>query len=139
MLKFLTVTALASFELYAAIPTGIAFDLSPWIIFISCVMGGLLSVYIAAFFGKRIKDYIARFRKPKEEKPKSGFIHKIWNKYGIIGLGLAGTFTVGAPITIAVGLSMKAPLKTLILWCTLGVVARSAVFTTIGHLGMKLI
>ena len=38
--KILTVAGLATFEIYAAIPTGFAFGLSPWIIFAASLIGG---------------------------------------------------------------------------------------------------
>jgi membrane protein YqaA with SNARE-associated domain len=138
-LKILTVAGLATFEIYAAIPTGFAFGLSPWIIFSASLVGGIVGVYIAAFLGDRIEKFVARFRKPKEEKPKTGIIYRIWDKYGIIGLGFLGTLTVGAPISIGVGVGFNVPMKRLLGWCCLGVLVRCALFTTLGHYGMKLL
>lgn len=137
--KILTVAGLATFEIYAAIPTGFAFGLSPWIIFLASLSGGLAGVYIAAFLGERIQKMIAKFRKPKVEKPKTGIIYRIWEKYGVIGLGFLGTMTVGAPVSIGVGVGFNVPLKKLLVWCCLGVLVRCALFTTLGHLGMKLL
>lgn len=138
-LKILTVAALATFEIYAAIPAGFAFGLSPWIIFFTSLAGGLTGVYVAAFLGERIKRLIARFRKPKPPKPRTGVIYKIWDKYGVIGLGFLGTMTVGAPVSIGVGVGFNVPLKKMLLWCCLGVLVRCALFTTLGHYGMKLL
>jgi len=140
-LKLVTVAALASFEVYAAIPAGIAFELNFLGIFLSSTIGGLFGVFVAAFLGDKIRKLIARYRKPKEEviKPKSGMIYRIWNKYGIIGLGFLGTITVGAPISIAVGLGLKAPLRILLTWCCIGVATRCALFTAIGYYGFKLL
>jgi membrane protein YqaA with SNARE-associated domain len=141
-LKILTVAALASFEVYAAIPAGLAFSLSPWAIFIASVCGGIAGVCVAAFLGDRIRKFFAKKKvaKPKEEKPKkNGMAHKIWNRYGIIGLGLLGTMTVGAPISIAVGVGFKAPIRKLITWCCIGVIARCAIFTVVAWYGLKLV
>jgi membrane protein YqaA with SNARE-associated domain len=138
-LKILTVAALATFEIYAAIPTGFAFGLSPWIIFLASLVGGLVGVYIAAFLGDKIQKFAARFRKPSEPKPKTGIIYRIWDKYGVIGLGFLGTMTVGAPVSIGVGVGFNVPMKRLLGWCCLGVLVRCALFTTLGHYGMKLL
>jgi len=140
--KFLTVAALASFEVYAAIPTGLAFELSFLAIFLSTTTGGLACVILAAFLGDRIRRVINKYRKPRkvvDEKPKDGLVYRIWKKYGTVGLGLLGTITVGAPISIAVGVGFKAPLRLLIIWCCVGVVTRCAIFTTVGYYGFKLI
>lgn len=137
-LKIATVVALASFEIYAAIPAGFAFGLSPWIIFFASIAGGLAGVFIAAFLGDKIRNLISKYKKKKEEKPKTGLVYKIWNKYGIIGLGLLGTITVGAPVSIAVGVGFNAPLQKLITWCCIGVITRCLFFTVVGYHGAKL-
>ena len=138
--KILTVSALASFEIYAAIPAGFAFGLSPWIIFFASIVGGIAGVFVAAFLGDKIRALASKYRKKKEkeEKPKSGMVYRIWDKYGIIGLGFLGTMTVGAPVSIAVGVGFNAPLKKLITWCCIGVFTRCVVFTALGHYGLKL-
>lgn len=137
--KFLTVAALATFEIYAAIPAGFAFNLSPWAILLASVTGGLTSVFVAAFLGEKIKAFFMRFKKPKSEKPKEGMVHSLWNKYGIVGLGFLGTVLVGAPASIAVGIGFNASLKKLLTWCCIGVVTRCLVFTIIGHYGVQLL
>ena len=136
-LKFLTVAALASFEIYAAIPAGFVFGMSPWLVFLASVTGGLAGVFIAAFLGDRIKRLFTK-KTAKEPKPKTGLVYRIWNKYGIIGLGFLGTITVGAPLSLAVGIGFKAPLQKLITWCCIGIITRCTLFTLIGYYGFKL-
>lgn len=137
-LKILTVTGLATFEIYAAIPAGFAFGLPAWIIFLASLIGGLAGVFVATFLGDKIKAFLAKYRKPKPEKPKTGLIYTLWEKYGIIGLGFLGTMTVGAPVSIGVGVGFNVPLQKLLVWCCLGVFTRCALFTTIGYYGVKL-
>jgi membrane protein YqaA with SNARE-associated domain len=137
-LKVLTVAGLASFEIYAAIPAGFAFDLSPLTIFAASVAGGLAGVFVAAFLGDRIRAFFTRNKKKGEEKPKTGLAYRIWNKYGIIGLGFFGTMTVGAPASLAVGISLGASTRKLITWCCVGVLTRCALFTTVGYYGVQL-
>lgn len=136
--KILTVAGLATFEIYAAIPAGFAFNLSPLVIFIASAVGGLVGVFVSAYLGDIIKKWINQFRKPKVTKPEPGFILKIWEQYGVIGLGLLGTMTVGAPISIGVGVGFNVPTNKMVLWCCLGVLTRCALFTTIGHLSLQL-
>lgn len=137
VLEFMTVAALASFEIYAAIPAGFAFGLSAWLVFLASVAGGLAGVFIAAFLGHRIRR-LFRKQKPVEAKPKTGLIYRIWDKYGIIGLGFLGTVTVGAPASLAVGIGFKAPLRKLITWCCIGVITRCVLFTLVGYYGFQL-
>lgn len=137
-LKLLTVAGLASFEVYAAIPAGFAFGLSPWLIFAASVTGGVIGVFVAAFLGDNIRRFFLGNKPPKQAKPNTGIIYRIWSKYGIIGLGFLGTITVGAPVSLAVGIGFKAPLQKLITWCCIGVFTRCILFTLIGYYGLKL-
>jgi membrane protein YqaA with SNARE-associated domain len=139
--KALTVAFLASFELYAAIPAGYTFKLDTWVIFVSSLIGGVAGVFVATFLGDRIKKLILKYKKPAPPKPEKTdtLAHKIWNKYGVIGLGVIGTFAVGAPISIAVGVGLNAPLKKLITYCCIGIFIRCLVFTFAGHFVKELL
>jgi len=87
-----------------------------------------------------IQRMVGKYRKEKkEEKPKSSFVLKIWEKYGLIGLGVIGTITVGGPISIGVGVGFNVPINKLVFWCCIGVVARCALFTFLGEVGMNMI
>ena len=138
--KIGTVAGLATFEIYAAIPAGFAFGLSPIVIFLASIVGGLLGVFVAAYLGDKIKSLVKQFRKNKVEKTKKepGFVLKIWEKYGVIGLGLLGTMTVGAPISIGIGVGFNVPTNKMVFWCSLGVLIRCAIFTALGHYSMQL-
>jgi membrane protein YqaA with SNARE-associated domain len=138
--KILTVAGLATFEIYAAIPAGFAFGLSPIVIFLASLIGGLLGVFVAAYLGDKIKSLASTFRNNKTEKIKKepGFVLKIWEKYGVIGLGLLGTMTVGAPISIGIGVGFNVPTNKMVFWCSLGVLIRCAIFTTLGHYSLQL-
>lgn len=138
MFKILTVAGLASFEIYAAIPAGFAFGLSPLTIFLATIAGGLSGVFVTAFLGDKLRRLFTKKRAVQEPKPKTGIGYRIWNKYGIIGLGVLGTMTIGGPASIAIGLGFNASLQRLLTWCCIGVVARCLLFTLIGHYGAQL-
>jgi membrane protein YqaA with SNARE-associated domain len=140
LIKILTMVGLATFEVYAAIPAGFAFKLSPFLIFIASTIGGLIGVFMTAYLGKQIKNFLNKYRKVKKErKAPDGLVLKIWNKYGVIGLGFLGTMTVGAPISIGVGVGFNVPINKLVIWCCVGVITRCALFTSLGYFGMQLL
>ena len=138
--KLFTVAALATFEIYAAIPTGFMLGLSPWAIFFASVVGGVLGVFVAAFLGEKIEAFIAKYRKPKlvVVAKKPNLAHKLMEKYGLIGLGFLGTLTVGAPVSIAVGVGFNVPMHKLAAWCCIGVLTRCTIFTLVGYYGIKM-
>jgi len=139
--KILTLIGLATFEIYAAIPAGFAFKLHPLEIFCYSLLGGLIGVFVAAYLGDIIKQWISKFRKPKTGKiaKEPGFVLKIWEKYGVIGLGLLGTMSVGAPISIGIGVGFNVPTNKMLFWCSIGVLLRCAIFTAIGYFSIQLI
>ncbi len=130
ILKLLTVTAMAAFEIYAALGAAHAFGLDTWVILACTLTGGIAGVFIAAFLGQRIEKFIQqKFRKNKTPKPKTGLIYTIWNKYGLYGLGIIGTFFLGAPAAIGVGVGFNADMKKLVPLCLITVVVRCFAFT----------
>lgn len=140
ILKALTVAGLATFEIYAAIPAGFAFGLSPYTIFLASVIGGLVGVFVAAFLGDKIRALFHKKKPTREDAVnKHPKITALWNKYGIVGLGYLGTISVGAPITLAIGIGLNANIKKLAIWCCLGVITRCIVFTAVGYYGLKLL
>ena len=138
-LKILTVAGLATFEIYAAIPAGFALGLSAWTIFFASVIGGLIGVFVAAFLGDKIRAVFHK-KKPTKEiaEKKHPVILRLWNKYGIFGLGFLGTISVGAPISLAIGIGLNTNIKKLATWCCIGVITRCIVFTLIGWYGLQL-
>ena len=137
-LKFFTVAGLATFEIYAAIPAGFAFSMSPLSIFLASVAGGIAGVYVATYLGDYLRNFFYK-NKTQAEKPKTGIVYRIWNKFGVIGLGLLGTIIVGAPISIGVGVGFNVPIQKMLAWCCLGVLIRCALYTTIGYYGLKML
>ena len=137
--KILTVVVLSSFEIYAAIPTGYAMGLTMPIVLVASIAGGFLGVFVFSFLGEKIRSIIIKkLRLHHKIHHKDSMAHRLWKKFGVVGLGFFGTLVLGAPISIAVGISLNASLHTLVKWCCAGVVVRCAILATIGHFGVKL-
>lgn len=133
--KILTVILLSSFEIYVAIASGLAFNLSPHVICIATLVGGISGVFIAAFLGDQIKAFIARYRKPrvinieKKLSTKEKMMLKLWNKYGVFGIGFLGTFILGAPASIGIGYGFGVHPKQLIKLCLIAVTIRCVIYS----------
>jgi hypothetical protein len=132
MYEYLIVGLLSSFEIYAAIATGLAFGHSPHELCITTLIGGISGVLVAIFLGDKITKLISKYRKPKpvEKISRSKMIlNNLWAKYGQFGVGFIGTLIVGAPVSIGVAVGFGAQIKTLIWYCIAGVVVRCVVFS----------
>jgi len=129
--KILLVGLIATFEIYVAIGTGMAFNLSSNVLFLTTVTGGIIGVFVAAFLGDKIRSFILKYKKPKPVKQgnKDKIIMKLWEKYGVVGVGFLGTFIVGAPISIGIGYGFGIQPKRLVNWCLLAVVLRCFIFS----------
>ena len=133
--KLLPVVALALIELWAAIPAGLALNLHPLLIGIAVSGGAILGMSIIVFLGGRIRTWLVRSHTTKENPQKPGLIHRIWRRYGIIGLGLLAPLLTGAPIGAALGMALGAPVGRLMIWMSLGIILWVTVLTAIGSLG----
>ncbi len=129
--KILLVGLMATFEIYVAIGTGMAFNLSSTVLFLTTVTGGIIGVFVAAFLGDKIRSFILKYKKPKPAKPsnKDKLMMRLWEKFGVVGVGFLGTFIVGAPISIGIGYGFGIQPKRLVNWCLLAVILRCFVFS----------
>ncbi len=131
--KLLTVIGLGTFELWAAIPVGFALQLHPVLVGVMAALGAGLGVFVVIFLGGRLRGWLLRHHDSKiHEKGRPGLIDRIWQRYGVIGLGLLAPLLTGAPIGAAVGLALGIPASRLFLWLSLGVVLSSTVLTLTG-------
>jgi uncharacterized membrane protein len=138
-IKILTVIGLGAFELWAAIPTGFALQLHPVLVSFAAALGAGLSALVVILLGGRLRVLLLRHHDSKtHKKGKPGLIDKIWQRYGVIGLGLVAPLLTGAPIGAALGLALGIPASRLFLWLSLGIVLSSIVLTLTGTVVMAI-
>lgn len=140
MFQLLAVFALALVELWAAIPAGLALGLNPLLVVLGASAGAILGTVTVTLTGDRLRNWLVR-RHSKNKNPRQpGLVARMWQRHGLIGLGLLAPLLTGAPIGAALGLSLGAPAGRLIVWMSLGIVFWAAILTvagTLGFAGMK--
>jgi hypothetical protein len=72
----------------------------------------------------------------EDKNLKDGNFYKIWNKYGIIGLGLISPLLFGAPLGAALGIALGAEKKALFIWMSIGIIIWSIILTYAGYIGL---
>jgi hypothetical protein len=133
--KIILVGLLSSVEIYAAIGVGMVAKLSPHVICIATLVGGITGVFVVAYLGEHLKKWLAKFKKPKpegyveKENFKTRIVKTLQTKYGEFGVGFLSTFLVGAPIAMGIGLTLGITPKNLVKWCLLAVVIRCVVYS----------
>ncbi len=123
-------------ELWAAIPLGLAINLNPVIIGTASALGAILAAFLVIMVGDRIREMIIKWRYGENKDLKDSRYYKIWNKYGIVGLGLISPLIFGAPLGAALGVALGAREKPLLIWMSIGIIIWSAFLTAAGFLGL---
>ena len=134
--KLVIVFGLGAVELWAAIPAGFGLGLHPVGTALASALGAMTSSLAVALLGARARDWIVARRGGLRDPRGHGTIRRIWDRYGVVGLGLLAPLLVGAPLGTALGLLLGAPPRRLVPWIGVGIVAWSALLTTAGALGL---
>jgi uncharacterized membrane protein len=134
--KITTVMGLGIIELWAAIPAGLAIGLNPLLTGIASALGSVVAAVLVAFLGDRIRNWLIKRRSGKKTERENSRIYRVWNKYGVIGLGLLSPLLTGAPLGAAIGISLGASPARLIIWMVIGIIVWTIILTIIGTLGI---
>lgn len=135
-ISFVTVLGVGVIELWLAIPTGVALQLHPVLNGLASALGAIIGALLVIFLGDRLRNWILKKRGKAKGQEKRGWIYTVWDKYGVIGLGLLSPLITGAPLGAAIGISLGASPGRLLFWMALGIVVWSLILTTITTLGL---
>jgi hypothetical protein len=123
-------------ELWAAIPLGLAINLNPVIIGIASAVGAIVAAFLVTAVGDSIREKVIKWRYGENKDLKDSRYYKIWNKYGVVGLGLISPLLFGAPVGAALGVALGSRKKPLLIWMSIGIVIWSVSLTAAGYLGL---
>jgi hypothetical protein len=76
---------------------------------------------------------VRRWERKNKEQSKMG---AIWNKYGVVGLGIISPLITGAPLGAVIGISFGAAPGRLLLWMTIGIIIWTVILTAAVALGI---
>ncbi|HEY9245406.1 MAG TPA: hypothetical protein VIO11_01020 [Candidatus Methanoperedens sp.] len=134
IIKLITVLVLGAFEIWIAVPAGLALEIHPLLAGVMAAAGAILGVVIILAVGEHMRAWL--IRKRSGENKRHGQIYRIWMRYGVAGLGLLSPPTVGAPLGTALGLAFGAPPGRLLFWMSLGIILLSLTLSIAGMIGI---
>lgn len=140
IIKTLTVFILGAVELWIAVPTGFALQLHPVATCIIAALGAMTGSVLILCIGGRLQNRFPKHFYENNDKKRYARIHKIFQRYGVIGLGLFAPLLTGAPLAVVVGLILRVPGGPLLFWINFGIVFWSIGLTFgswLGSLGFQ--
>lgn len=123
-------------ELWMAIPLGFVMEVNPILIAIISAAGAILSAFFVIILGDNLRNRFLKWKYKDEQALEKSRLYEIWNKYGVIGLGLLSPLLFGAPLGAAVGIALGAGKERLILWMSIGILLWSVGLTLAGLMGL---
>ncbi len=131
--KVLAVVGTGAVELWAAIPLGLALGLNPVVVGAASALGAILSAAAVILIGGPVRRWAVRRLGPGSRRGRRA--RRVWERYGLIGLGLASPLLTGAPLGAALGVALGAPAGRLLAWMSIGIAVWSGLLTAASALG----
>jgi membrane protein DedA with SNARE-associated domain len=137
-LHLLILFCVGSFGLWMAIPVGLAYEFSPWLIALTIILGSATSTVLVYLLGNWVRRYVSSKRGDRYLGKSKAKMHRYLNKYGVIGLGLLLPGIFGPMLGMAVGITIVRATKRLLIWSLIGNVIWSILLTAVGALGITI-
>jgi len=123
---------------WKAIPVGLALSCNSFVIIAMTASGALLSIIIIYFLERKIKKWILKRLSKGKSTKKKGKLNALFEKYGIIGMGIIGTLLLGPNMTMAMGMIIVKKEKQLLLWTACGIIIWTITLTLVGDYSIQL-
>lgn len=123
-------------EIWAAVPLGLALGVHPLAVGLATFVGAVTGAAVVVGLGDRARSWLLR-RRPAAaaDGARPGLMRRVWNRYGLAGLGLVAPLVTGTPLGAALGLALGARPTPLLVWISIGAAAWTAGLTLAGALG----
>ncbi len=135
-IKLFTVYISAATELMTGVPVGLALGLDPITAGVATIAGGWTGGSFVVLVGTRLRALLVSRMNKGEKKGREKLLYRLWDRYGVIGLGLMAPLLTGVPLGAAIGLVLGASSTRLMFWLGVGTLVWSIGFTLAGILGL---
>jgi membrane protein YqaA with SNARE-associated domain len=116
--------------IWKAIPIGIVLKTPPLSIYLMTVLGASTAVVLIYLFDGWVRQFVQRKMKRDKLMRKKIKMDKLVSKFGVIGIGLLGTLSMGPNITILMGLMVVNEKIKLLVWIIIGILLWSTILTS---------
>ncbi len=123
--------------IWKSVPVGFILNMHPVLVCTMTILGASLGVLLIYLIGSKLKRRILSLSGKSNKTQQK--INKIFDRYGVPGLGMLATLVVGPALTMALGLTIVKNGKNLLLWTNIGIVVWSVLLTLIGQVGVNIL
>lgn len=121
----------------AAIPAGVALNLSPAVAAIAAWTGYTAIAAAMLLIGTPAREWMQRkFKISLEPNPQKVF-WRVWGRFGMQGLGLLAPVTTGPYIAALLALALGTQPRKVILWIALGAIPWCILFAILSAAGIQ--
>nr|WP_289037112.1 small multi-drug export protein [uncultured Allobacillus sp.] len=139
LLVFL-LAAVPWFEIGLIIPVSILAGMNAFWVAILAFSGNLLTVYLLIIFFDRLKGWFLKKKKKEqsdqEDAGRYARANRMWEKYGVSGLLLAGPLLTGSHIAAGAAILFGAAKSRALYWSTISLGLWTVVFTVASIYGI---
>lgn len=136
LLKGASVFALAFVSLWSSIVLGVALGLHPAAIVALASLSYIGGVLLVIAAGEPLRLWLMKWLGKDPHAPPSGRMWALWERYGVLGLGLAAPMTLGAHAGAALGVALRVEPRRLVLSMAFGGLVWSVLLTAAVSLGL---
>ncbi len=122
----------------SAIPAGAASGAAVWWSAMAAWLGYSVGGLIVLLTGAPLRDWMVRKLKVPVQRDPTKLAWRVWDRWGLAGLGLLAPVTIGPQATAVLALAMGEKTPRILAALSLGVVPWCVVFAVLTALGVKL-
>lgn len=122
----------------SAIPAGVAAGAQVWSAALAGWLGYSAGGLIVLMAGAPLRGWVARKLKVPVQRDPSKFVWRVWDRWGLAGLGLLAPVTIGPQAGAVLALAVGEKTPRIMVALSLGVVPWCVVFAVLAAYGFKL-
>ncbi|MBM7097458.1 small multi-drug export protein [Bacillus sp. H-16] len=129
------------FEMIAVIPLGVAAGLHVVPVTILAFAGNVVTVLLVILLINQIQAWLKRRREAKGkdgDSKREGRAKKVWKRFGLPGLAIAGPFFIGSHLAALMGMSFGGTKKRMAVWMVGSLTIWCLVTAVASHIGIDL-
>jgi len=122
----------------SAIPGGVmTLGLPPWLSTLAAYAGYVAIAAVTLALGTKARDWVVQRFKLSLTPDPSKFFWRVWQRWGVAGLGLLAPFTCGPYIAAIIAVALGSKPRNVLFWIAIGCIPTALVLYVLTHSGAQ--